>query len=144
LARRRNVIFTPGVYNLSDPIVVPHSDVVVLGLGFPTLSPQNGAAAMKVNSDRGVIIAGLLFDAGPVNSPVLLEVGNGNSHNSDLLSPTTLNDVFFRIGGAAPGKATTSLVVNSDNVLLDDISTNRGYREIVFGRGTCCRAGEQR
>jgi hypothetical protein len=103
LARRRNVIFTPGVYNLSDPIVVPHSDVVVLGLGFPTLSPQNGAAAMKVNSDSGVIIAGLLFDAGPVNSPVLLEVGNGNSHNSDLLSPTTLNDVFFRIGCAAPG-----------------------------------------
>ena len=30
-------------------------------------------------------------------------------------------DVFFRIGGATPGKATTSLVVNSDNVILDDI-----------------------
>jgi hypothetical protein len=29
--------------------------------------------------------------------------------------------VFFRIGGATPGKATTALVVNSDNVLLDDI-----------------------
>jgi hypothetical protein len=29
--------------------------------------------------------------------------------------------VFFRIGGAALGMATTSLVVNSDNVLLDDI-----------------------
>ena len=32
-----------------------------------------------------------------------------------------MQDVFFRIGGATPGKATTSLVVNSDNVLLDDI-----------------------
>jgi hypothetical protein len=29
--------------------------------------------------------------------------------------------VFFRIGGATPGKATTSLVVNSNNVILDDI-----------------------
>jgi hypothetical protein len=28
---------------------------------------------------------------------------------------------FFRIGGATVGKATTSLVVNSDNVLLDNI-----------------------
>ena len=133
LARGWNVIFTPGVYNLSDPIVVRHSDTVVLGLGFPTLSPQNGTAAMKVNGGSGVIIAGLLFDAGPINSPVLLEVGrrhedegeheadNQDSQQRDALNPTTLNDVFFRIGGAAPGKATTSLVVNSDNVLLDDI-----------------------
>ena len=30
-------------------------------------------------------------------------------------------NVFFRIGGAAPGKATTALIVNSDNVVLDDI-----------------------
>jgi hypothetical protein len=29
--------------------------------------------------------------------------------------------VFFRIGGAEPGSATTSLVVNSKNVILDDI-----------------------
>jgi hypothetical protein len=29
--------------------------------------------------------------------------------------------VFFRIGGATPGKANTALVVNSDNVLLDNI-----------------------
>jgi hypothetical protein len=37
---------------------------------------------------------------------------------SDL---TTLQDVFFRIGGAEPGRATSSLVVNSNNVILDDI-----------------------
>jgi hypothetical protein len=29
--------------------------------------------------------------------------------------------LFFRIGGGTPGKATTSLLVNSDDVLLDDI-----------------------
>ena len=36
-------------------------------------------------------------------------------------APTALHDVFFRIGGAAAGKATVSLEVNSDNVILDDI-----------------------
>ncbi len=37
---------------------------------------------------------------------------------SDPADPTSLSDVFFRIGGAAAGKATVALVVNSDNVLL--------------------------
>jgi hypothetical protein len=68
-----------------------------------------------------VKIAALLFDAGPVSSPVLLEVGTRHAHKIDAADPTSLQDVFFRIGGAAAGKAATSLVVNSDNVLLDDI-----------------------
>jgi hypothetical protein len=76
---------------------------------------------MKVASVPGVKISGLIFDAGPVNSPVLLEVGTPNAHNSDPADPTLLSDVFFRIGGATAGKATVSLVVNSDNVIIDDI-----------------------
>ena len=40
---------------------------------------------------------------------------------SDPADPTTLSDVFFRIGGPHVGKATIALVVNSDNVILDDI-----------------------
>ena len=66
-------------------------------------------------------LAGLMFDAGPKSSPALLQVGTRNAHKSDPADPTTLSDVFFRIGGATPGKATTSLVVNSDDVVLDDI-----------------------
>jgi len=56
-----------------------------------------------------------------VKSPVLLQVGTKNSHKSDANDPTTLSDVFFRIGGAAAGRATVSLEVNSDQVILDDI-----------------------
>ena len=93
----------------------------MLGLGFPTLVPDNGDVAMTVADVKGVKLAGLMFDAGPVNSPVLLQVGTPHAHKSDPADPTSLQDVFFRIGGATPGKATTSLVVNSDNVLLDDI-----------------------
>jgi hypothetical protein len=121
LARGQNLIFTPGVYHLDRTIEVKRPDTVVLGLGFPTLVPDTGAVAMSVADVKGVKLAGLLFDAGPVNSPVLLQVGTQKAHKSDPADPTSIQDVFFRIGGAGLGKATTSLVVNSDNVLLDDI-----------------------
>ena len=121
LAKGRNLIFTPGVYHLDRTIKVKRPDTVVLGLGFATLVPENGVTAMAVADVKGVEIAGLLFDAGPVNSQTLLELGTKHAHKSDAADPTSLHDVFFRIGGAAAGKATTSLVVNSDNVILDHI-----------------------
>ncbi len=121
LSRGGNLIVTPGIYAVDQTIRVKRADTVVLGLGFPTLVPQNGIVPMTVADVVGVKLAGLLFDAGPVNSPVLLRVGTPNAHKSDPADPTSLQDVFFRIGGATPGSATTSLVVNSDNVILDDI-----------------------
>ena len=121
LARGQHLIFTPGIYHLDRTIDVKRPDTVVLGLGLPTLVPNNGIVAMKVADVTGVKLAGLMFDAGQVNSPVLLEVGKPHAHKSDPANPTSLQDVFFRIGGGSPGKATTALVVNSDNVLLDNI-----------------------
>jgi hypothetical protein len=121
LARGQNLIFTPGVYLLDGTIKVKRPHTVVLGLGFPTLVPTNGQATTTVADVPGVKLSGLLFDAGLVNSPMLLQVGTPHAHKSDPSDPTSVQDVFFRIGGATPGKATTSLVVNSDNVLLDDI-----------------------
>jgi hypothetical protein len=121
LAQGQNLIFTPGVYHVDRTIKVKRPDTVVLGLGFPTLIPDNGVTTMSVADVKGVKLAGLLFDAGPVNSSMLLEVGGPGAHKSDANDPTSLHDVFFRIGGAAAGKATTSLVVNSDDVILDDI-----------------------
>lgn len=132
LDRGQNLLFTPGIYHLDRTIEVKRPDTVVLGLGFPTLVPDNGVVAMSVANVKGVKLGGLLFDAGPVNSPVLLQLGTRhddeegrNQRHDDRSSspadPSSLQDVFFRIGGATPGKATTSLIVNSDNVLLDDI-----------------------
>jgi hypothetical protein len=121
LSDGKNLLFTPGVYHLDRTIKVKRPDTVLLGLGFATFVPDNGNVAMSVADVEGVALAGLLFDAGPVNSPVLLQVGTPNSHKSDADNPTSLHDVFFRIGGATPGKATTSLIVNSDNALLDDL-----------------------
>jgi hypothetical protein len=121
MARGLNLILTPGVYNLDKPIVVPHPDTVVLGLGMATLVPQDGNAAMIVVSNSGVKLSGLIIDAGPVNSPVLLSVGTpgpGNASNPDLIQ-----DVFFRIGGAetTPVSATVSLLDNASNSIIDNL-----------------------
>ena len=41
--------------------------------------------------------------------------------SSDPADPTTLSDVYFRVGGPHVGKADVSLEVNSDDVLIDHI-----------------------
>jgi hypothetical protein len=122
LALGRNLILTPGVYDLKAPIVVSRANTIVLGLGFPTLVPQNGTAAMQVLGVPGVKLSGMIFDAGPKNSAVLLQVGGPLAATTGSASnPSLVQDVFFRIGGATAGSATDSLVVNSSHVILDDI-----------------------
>jgi hypothetical protein len=122
LGSGRNLILTPGIYHLDQSIAVTRPDTVVLGLGFPTLIPENGIVSMTLANAKGIMISGMIFDAGTPNSQVLLQVGSGHARSDNVASdPTTLQDVFFRIGGAEPGSATRSLVVNSNNVILDDI-----------------------
>ena len=122
LARGRDLILTPGVYHLGQPLEITRPGTVVLGLGFPTLVPANGNAAMRVASVPGVRVSGMIFDAGLVNSPVLLQVGGAPGRGvASPADPTVVQDVFFRIGGATPGRATDSLVVNGSQVILDDV-----------------------
>jgi hypothetical protein len=123
LARGRNLILTPGVYDLDQPIVVSRPDTVVMGLGFATLVPQHGNAAMIVATNTGVKLSGLIVDAGPVNSPVLLSVGVPGQGAGTAANPDTIQDVFFRIGGAAttPVSATVSLLDNASNSIIDDL-----------------------
>lgn len=121
LAQGLNLFLTPGTYHLSETIKVTRANTVVLGIGFPTLVPDNGVNAMSVADVDGVKIAGLLFDAGTVNSQALLTVGPAGSSADHSANPTTVQDVYFRIGGAVAGKATNSLVVNSYNTIVDHI-----------------------
>ena len=115
-----NLILTPGVYQLDRTLRVMRADTVVLGLGFPTLVPQHGIVSMQTGRAQGIMISGIIFDAGTTKSPALLVVGLGRAH-VDPADPSGLHDVFFRIGGATPGKALASLVVNGDNVILDNV-----------------------
>jgi hypothetical protein len=119
LANGKSLLLTPGIYNLSDTIKVTRANTVVLGLGFATLRANNGVTAMTVADVDGVILAGLLFDAGEANSPVLLEVGPNGSRASHAGNPTSLHDVFFRVGGAAVGRASVNLRVNSSDTIVD-------------------------
>jgi hypothetical protein len=125
----KNLILTPGVYQLKAPIVVLRPDTIILGMGFATLVPQTGQEAITVADVDGVEIAGLIIDAGPQNSQVLLRMGFGlfglplprGGFCSHVNNPSLISDVFFRIGGATAGKATTSLEINSSDVIVDDL-----------------------
>ncbi|ASQ98794.1 coagulation factor 5/8 type domain-containing protein [Streptomyces sp. 11-1-2] len=119
LTQGLQLLLTPGIYHLDQPIQVNRANTVVLGLGYATLIPDNGATAVKVADVDGVRLAGFLIDAGPVNSTTLLEVGPQGASADHSANPTTVQDVFIRIGGAGPGKATTSMVINSRHTIVD-------------------------
>ncbi|GLW33520.1 discoidin domain-containing protein [Actinoplanes regularis] len=121
LAQGLNLIFQPGVYHVNQTINVTRANTVVMGLGYATIIPDGGVTPMQVADVDGVKIAGLLFDAGTTNSANLLVVGPTGSSANHAANPTTIQDVFFRIGGSIAGKATNSLLVNSNNTIIDHI-----------------------
>jgi hypothetical protein len=124
LDRGQHLLLTPGVYDIGRSLSVKRRDTVVLGLGLATLTADRGAVPLTVADVPGVVIAGLTIDAGPERSPVLLQVGkhghgHGRGRHGGSLDPTTLSDVFFRVGGPHIGRVGTALKVNSDDVLID-------------------------
>ncbi|WP_339314231.1 discoidin domain-containing protein [Paenibacillus sp. FSL R10-2734] len=121
LNQGKHLLFTPGIYHLSDTIRITKANTVVLGIGIPTLIPDNGKAVMSVGDEDGVKIAGLTFDAGPVNSPTLLEVGSSGSVLNHAANPTSLHDLTFRTGGSSSGKNDISLKINSNDVIADQL-----------------------
>jgi hypothetical protein len=119
LAKGKDLILTPGNYDLTAPLRVMRPGTVVYGLGFATLRPVHGTAAMTVGDADGIVVAGVLFDAGAIRSPVLLEVGPEGSHRRHVRDPITLADVLFRVGGAGVGKVGVNLTINANDVLVD-------------------------
>jgi hypothetical protein len=125
LALGKNLVLTPGIYNLDAPIVISHPNTVVLGQGFATLVPQRGNAALVALSNDGVKLSGLIVDAGPVNSPVLVSVGTPGALGASAAAndPDLIQDVFFRVGGAetTATSATVSLLDNASHSIIDDV-----------------------
>lgn len=114
-----NILLTPGIYDLSEPIVVNNPNTVVLGIGFATLRPISGTAALVTADVDGIVIAGVLIDAGPVNSPVLLQVGTPGSSADHAANPTSLHDIFVRVGGTGNAQADVGIEINSHDVIGD-------------------------
>jgi hypothetical protein len=119
LAQGKNLLLTPGNYELEAALKVEKAETIVLGLGFATLKPVKGTAAIETADADGIIVAGLLIDAGETLSPILLQVGPRTSHRSHVKDPITLADIFFRVGGAGVGKAGINLEVNANDTLID-------------------------
>jgi hypothetical protein len=74
---------------------------------------------MTVADADGIVVAGVLIDAGETKSPVLMEVGTGGSKVSHAKDPISLQDVFFRVGGAGVGKTDVNLRVNANDTIID-------------------------
>jgi len=75
---------------------------------------------VKVADVDGVTLSSLLLDAGPINSPTMLEVGPTNSRADHSSNPTVLHDISCRVGGAGAAKTSSCVVVNSSHVIMDN------------------------
>jgi hypothetical protein len=117
----RHLLLEPGVYHLDQTLLVSHPGTVVMGMGFATLLPESGQTALEVQASHGVTLSELLFEAGAQESPDLLRIENAGWSAVSRQDPTTLHDVFFRVGGPHVGRARTSLVVGANDVILDHV-----------------------
>jgi hypothetical protein len=125
LERGKNLLLTPGVYDIDRSLVVSRDDTVVLGMGQATLTAVGGATPLVVRSGaEGVVLAGVTVDAGTELSDNLVHIGQGGGGSADpdpsrTTPSTTLNDVYIRVGGPHIGKADVSLRIDADDVLID-------------------------
>ena len=130
LAQGKHLLFTPGIYKVSEAIEVTKANTVVLGLGLASIQPVNGNNGMYVADVEGIRIAGLIFDAGAGTNAntgtggteILLQVGPRGSKNDLSGNPIVLSDLFFRVGGAntpLPCKADISLEINANATIGD-------------------------
>lgn len=119
LAKGKNLLFTPGIYELVNTLHIARANTIVMGLGFATLKPTHGTAAITTEDKNGIELAGLLIDAGETVSPTLVEIGPAGSKARHTANPICLHDIFFRVGGAGVGRAHVNLLVNSSDTIID-------------------------
>jgi len=121
LRQGMNLLFTPGTYPLEQALEVIGPGTIIAGLGMPSLMPLKGNAAIVVSEAEGLILSGLLFDAGPVRSEKIVVVGPPGPDVSGMISPPWLFDLFFRVGGPSPGSSGTCLEINSHHLYADHL-----------------------
>jgi hypothetical protein len=121
LKKGKHILFTPGIYSLSESLKITRSGTVIIGIGMATLVPEKGNKVMDVSDVDGVTIAGVLIDAAIIPSETLMQVGKSGSKKNHEGNPTFLFDVFFRVGGPHEGSASHCLVINSNNVFADHV-----------------------
>jgi hypothetical protein len=119
LADGKHILFTPGIYRVEKTLTITKPNTVMLGLGLPTLIPQNGEIAVATKDIAGVKLAGFMVDAGPALSPTLIQIGPKDADAEYPDNPISLHDIYCRVGGAAVGQAEATVTINSNYVIAD-------------------------
>ncbi len=115
----KNILLTPGIYRVDEPLVIDKANTVVLGIGMATIIPDNKEAAIKIADVGGVSVAGIILDAGNY-SKALLVAGEEGCNKDHSENPTVLQDVIYRVGGTGElGRADQCQVLHSNDVILD-------------------------
>mmetsp|Transcript_50448 Transcript_50448/g.58301 ORF Transcript_50448/g.58301 Transcript_50448/m.58301 type:complete len:658 (-) Transcript_50448:27-2000(-) len=137
----KDLVLSPGIYFLTQSLIVRTANQVVLGLGLATLhAPQDGSPCIRVIANTaGVRIAGLMLEASVHNNvksdnnnsdgvSSLLDFGepekNGTKDVGDSNNPGLISDIFTRVGGSNPDRSVTTDVmirVFSGNVCGDNL-----------------------
>lgn len=119
LADGKHILLTPGIYTIDETLTVIKPNTVILGLGLPTLIPQNGEIAVATHDIPGVKLAGFMVDAGPELSPTLIQIGPEDAAEAHTDNPISLHDIYCRVGGAVVGQTETTVTINSNYVIAD-------------------------
>ncbi len=119
LLNGKHLLFTPGIYELDEPITVTKANTTILGIGLPTLVPLTGKVAVSTADVPGIKLAGFMVDAGPELSPALIQIGAEGTDAANSESPISLHDIYCRVGGARVGQAESALTINSNYVIGD-------------------------
>ena len=119
------VIFTPGIYELDETLLVENNGTVILGIGVPVLSGTKPHISIMQTKANGVKIGGIIFEAGSndkLNSddPSLLEIGQKGSNFGDSNSPSVLYDVYCRIGGRVVAQTNSYITIYDDYTMGDN------------------------
>ena len=116
----QHLLVTPGIYPLDDTLVVSRPNTVILGLGFPTFIPTTGRTALRVGAGEGVIVSGLVFDAGAAETETLVQIGRPGRPTGRAKNPTCIHDLVCRVGGYGPGKTRLMVAIHDRHVIGDN------------------------
>lgn len=123
LKKGKNLILTPGIYHLDETLKIDNPNTIVLGIGLATLQPTKNNSCIEAADKDGIMISGLLLDAGENGGENLMVVGNKHSKEDHSNHPICLSDIFFRVGGITsdkPVNTDTCMTINSSQVIGDN------------------------
>jgi len=121
LAEGKHIMFTPGVYEIEETLKVENPDTIIYGFGLATLVSANGNVVMETADVDGIMMCGLIFEAGNTLSTSLLNIGTEKTDTDHSANPTVLSDLYFRVGGSSyVGMTEKCVEINTNNVMGDN------------------------